>query len=103
MVKVCTNQQKAKYCAIAGSIIYLIIFPIFSWMALFWNAASDPVYLADFVTNFTWFLVPISIPASIYIMWSRYRIGGFKKVFYAFLLPFVAFGIFLLINAIIRS
>jgi len=103
MVNAWTNQRTAKLCTITLGIIYSILFPIFFWMALFWNAASDAVRLTDFLTNFTWFLVPISIPLSIYLMWSRYRKGSFEKVFYGCLWPFIAFGIFLFINALIRS
>ena len=100
--KTSVNQKSAKSCATIWTIIYLILFPIFSWMALFWSAASDPSSIMEYFTIFTWFWTPIAIPLSIYFMWSKYHVRNYKNVYAYCALPFLAFGAFVLINAIIR-
>lgn len=96
------NQISAKYCAIISTTAYAILLPILTWMALFWSASSDPSKVLDFFIVFTWFWTPISILFSIYLMWSKYRIGHYKNVLIFCSLPLLAFSVFLVVNLLVR-
>jgi len=93
----------SKWYAIPFTIIYLLIFLPALWMALLWSAAADPSSVWDFLTLFTWFWIPISIPLSIYFMWSSYRKGKHKSVRFFSSLPLLALGAFIIANAVIEA
>jgi hypothetical protein len=97
------NQTRAKYFAVISTVIYGILFPLFTWMALLWSASSDSSKTLEFFTIFSWFWVPISMPFSIYLMWSKYRTGKYKHTIMSCALPFLAFAAFLIMNAAIRA
>ena len=93
----------SKWYAIPSTIIYLLIFLPVLWMALLWGAAADPSSIWDFLTLFTWFWIPISIPLSIYFMWFSYRRGKHKRVRFFSSLPLLALGAFIIANAVIEA
>lgn len=97
------NQTCAKYFAIISTIAYAMLFPISTWMALLWSASSDFSKTLEFFIIFSWFLVPISMPFSIYLMWSKYRTAKYKHTIISCALPFLAFVAFLVVNAVIRA
>jgi hypothetical protein len=92
------NQGRAKACAIISTIAYLVLCFPFCWTALFWVAATEPIKTRDFVIAFSWFWTPISLPISIYLMWSNYLRKNYKKVFLWCSLPYFAFVSFVLMN-----
>lgn len=79
----------------------ILLFPAVLWMALFWWAATDPSSIWDFLTLFTWSWIPLSIPASIYFMWSKYLKGQYEKINGFRLLPLLAVAAFIIANLII--
>lgn len=95
-----TTQMSTKYFAVISTVAYGMLFPIFIWMALLWSASVEP-YKA--LVIFSWFWIPISIPFSIYLMWSKYRAGKYKHTIISSLLPLLAFAAFLATNAAIRA
>ena len=97
------NQTCAKYFAIIATISYGMLFPVFTWMALLWSVSSDPSKTLEFVIIFSWFLVPISMSFSIYLIWYKYRTGKYKHTIISCALPFLAFVAFLVVNAAIRA
>lgn len=97
------NQARAKYFAVISTVAYGMLFPVFTWMALLWSAASDSSKTLEFFIIFSWFWVPISIPSSIYLMWSKYRTGKYKHTIISCALPLLAFATFLVVNAAIRA
>jgi hypothetical protein len=97
------NQTRSKYFAVISTLIYGMLFPVFTWMALLWSASSDSSETLTFFIIFSWFLVPTSIPFSLYLMWSKYRTGKYKYTIISCALPLLAFVSFLVINAAIRA
>jgi hypothetical protein len=97
------TQTLAKYFAVISTVAYGMLFPVFTWMALLWSASSDSSKALEFFIIFSWFLVPISIPFSIYLMWSKYRTGKYKYAIISCALPLLAFAAFLAVNAAIRA
>ncbi len=97
------TQTRAKYFTVISTVAYGMLFPVFTWMALLWSASSDFSKALEFFIIFSWFWIPISIPFSIYLMWSRYRTGKYKHTIIFGTLPLLAFATFLVVNAAIRA
>ncbi len=96
------KYTESKRRPILSTILYLLLLPLVLWMALLWGASADPSSIWDFLTLFTWFWVPISIPLSIYFTWSKRCNKRFKNFRLFNLLPLLAFGAFILANVIIE-
>lgn len=78
------EMERAKFCATCWTVIYLILFPMCLYGALlllagmvFDNAAMTKPIGATLI--FFSFWIPISIPVTIYLMWSRYSRGQYRK------------------------
>jgi hypothetical protein len=80
------------------TVLYVVLFPVMLWMALWWWASTTPTCVWDWLIAFTWFWMPISIPFSIYFMWSKYLKGEYGKMHdFRLLLP-LAMIAFLVVN-----
>ncbi len=96
------NRKSAKYCAIGFTILYLVLFLPFFYMGLLSSMVFDnprmtvPVGLSMI---FLTFLISLSMPVSIYLMWSRYLRGQYKKTRIFCALPiFTLVGVSLIIE-----
>jgi hypothetical protein len=91
-----TNEMRnsVKRLATGFTIAYIILFFPFFYMGLFSSMTFDnprmtvPVGLS---IMFFIFLIPFSIPISIYLMWSRYLRGQYQKTRIFCVLPFFTF------------
>jgi hypothetical protein len=76
------DRKSAKCCAISFSIIYLMLFLPFFYMGMLSSMAFDnPIMTAPvgIVIMLLTFSISFSMPISIYLMWSRYLCGQYKK------------------------
>jgi len=76
------DSKKTKRCAWTATIIYLLLFPFLFMFA----AASVLVFDSPSMTVpiglsiiFMYFCVPLSIPVTLYLVWSRFSHSDFKK------------------------
>jgi hypothetical protein len=91
-------RKKTKKCALAATITYLILFPFLLMLAV----ASFMVFDSPNITVpfglsiiLMYFLMPLSIPFTFYLVWSRYSRGDYKKSRRFCLLPIYVAGIVL--------
>lgn len=97
-----SDRKSAKYYAVGFTILYIVLFLPFLYMGLLSSMIFDnpsmtvPVGLS--IIFFT-FLIPLSMPVSIYLTWSRYLRGQHKKARIFCILPiFTFFGVSLIIE-----
>jgi hypothetical protein len=76
------DRKKAKKCIWAATITYLFLFPFL----LMFAAASILIFDSPSITMpiglsiiFMYFCVPLSIPFTLYLAWSRYSQSNYKK------------------------
>lgn len=86
------------------TIIYVILFPFLFYAALLSAMVADspratPLFVG--LTMFVVFWLPLSVPISIYLMWSRYLRNQQSKARIFAGLPFYVFGIIMLIFGIL--
>jgi threonine/homoserine/homoserine lactone efflux protein len=70
-----TSSKKCKRGLIFCTVIYALLFPFLLYMGLLSSMVSDSPRITPFfvgVIMFIVFCIPLSIPISIYLMWSRY-------------------------------
>ncbi len=84
------DREKTKRCAWAVTIIYLLLFP-FLFMcaaasAMIFDDSSMPVALGLSII-FLCLCIPLSIPFTLYFVWSRYLHGEYKKSRQSCLIP----------------
>ncbi len=76
------DQKKTKRCAWIATIIYLLLLPFLFMMAVASIMVFDcpdmavPIGLSII---FMYFCVPLSIPFTLYLIWSRYSRNDYKK------------------------
>jgi hypothetical protein len=98
------DKKKAKCWAIRWTVFYLILFPIFFYTALLSFMVFDgpritmPIGLSII---FTWFWTPLSMLATTFLIWLSYFREQYKKTRLYCAVPFITFGAFVLVNAII--
>ena len=100
------DQKSAKYCAVGWTIAFLIFFPFFFFVALMSSMIFDnPKMTAPMGLwiMFMIFWIPLSMPISIYLMWSNYSRGLYRKTRLFWALPFLTLGIVILLNAILQT
>ena len=87
-------RKKAKYSAIAWTIVYVILFPCVLYVALLSGMLLEnpkttvPVGLC---MMFVMFWIPLSIPICIYLMWSSFSHHKYKRTLFWGLLPVFTF------------
>lgn len=88
------SEKQAKYLAVISTIIYMILFPCFFYMGLLSSMVFDnprmtiPVGL---VIIFLTLLISLSMPISIYLIWSRYLRHLYKQSIFFCSLPIITF------------
>jgi hypothetical protein len=102
-------QKTTKYLAVVCTIIYSILFPFLFYMGLLSSMIFDnprmtvPVGLSIIALTL---LISLSIPISIYLTWSRYLRGLYRRAIFFCALPLIvsigAFIIISLLEALLR-
>ena len=99
-------RKTAKNYAVACTIVYIILFPWFFYVALLSVMLLEnpkttvPVGLS---MMFVMFWIPLSMPVAIYLMWSNFSRHKYNKTFLFGLLPlFTLVVVFLLVEGIGR-
>lgn len=91
----CTRKT-AKFYAIAWTIIYLVLFPFFAYIALLSGMLLEnpkttvPVGLSMMLVMFC---IPLSMPISIYLMWTNFSRHNYNKTLFYGLLPLFIFAL----------
>ena len=104
----CTAKVKktAKCLAVISTLIYIVLFPPFFYMGLLSSMIFDnprmtaPVGLSII---FLTLLISLSMPVSIYLIWSRYLRGLYKKTLFFCALPLMTFIGVSLITVLLES
>lgn len=88
------NRKNIGWSAIGWTVVYCILFPFLFRMALFSTMVFDndnmSIPLGLFVIAIA-LLVPLSIPVSIYFMWSHYVQRCYKKCRFFCWMPVMVF------------
>lgn len=77
------NRKSAKHCIAGFTVLYMVLFLPLFYMGLLSSMIFDnprmtvPIGLS--IIFFT-LLISLSMPVSIYLMWSRYLRGEYKKI-----------------------
>lgn len=99
-----TSSKKCKWELILCTIIYVILFPFLLYMGLLSSMVSDGPRITPFfvgVIMFIVFCIPLSIPVSIYLMWSRYSREQYEKARLFAWIPVHVIGVvFILLNVL---
>jgi len=88
------NRKSAKYFAAGFTVLYMVLFLPFFYMGFLSSMVFDnprmtvPVGLSII---FLTFLISLSMPVSIYLIWSRYLRGEYKKTRIFCALPIFTF------------
>ena len=95
-------QKTTKYLAVVCTIVYSILFPFLFYMGLLSSMIFDNPRMTALVgvsIIFLTLLISLSIPISIYLTWSRYLRGLYRKAIFFCALPLiVSIGVFLIIS-----
>lgn len=98
-------KRKAKICAVAWTIIYVLLFPLLSYFALLSAMIFDNPHLSipkGLFIIFTITLIPLSLPVSIELMWSTYICKEYGKTLLYWLVPWLTLIVVLAIDPIIQ-
>lgn len=98
-------RRMAKYCAIFWTMIYVLLLPLLTYMALLSAMIFDNPRLSitkGVLLIFIFSLIPLSLPLSIDLMWSSYVCKEYRKTLLFWLLPWLTTIIVLTIEAAIR-
>ncbi len=101
MIKI---QKSAKRYAIGFTVIYTVLFPFFFYMGLLSSMVfANPRMTAPvgLLIIFLILSISLSMPVSIYLMWSRYLRSQYKETRFFCALPLLTLvGVFFMITAI---
>jgi len=93
-----------KWWLIVCTTLYIILFPFLVYLALLSSMVSDGPQITPFMVGlimFIMFSLPLSIPISLYLMWSRYLQNQIDKARVFSLLPFyTAVIVFILLGVL---
>lgn len=88
-MKIEKEQRKTKWCVWLATILYLFLFPVLCWIVY-------PAVMVLQPGTFVWqayafvflaFLIPLSIIPGLFLIWSRYRRGQYRKTRWMCLFP----------------
>lgn len=88
------EKNDARCAARWFTTIYILLFPICFGMAWFSPMVFDCPRMTALVglsIIFLMCLIPLSVPVSIYLMWSRFSKGHYKKLYIFCFLPIFTF------------
>jgi len=95
------DRKAAKQWAVAWTIIYIILLPFFFYVALLSAMVFDNDRMPTWLGLWFMFMVswlPLSMAASIYLMWSNYSRTRYRKTLFYGLLPFFIFAIIFILQ-----
>src|SRR5690348_13622349 len=96
------NIKKCKRGLMLCTVVYVLLFPFLLYMGLLSSMVSDSPRITPFfvgVIMFIVFCIPLSIPVSIYLMWSRYFRKQYDKARLFSRMPvYVTAGVFILLG-----
>ena len=98
-------KRKAKICAVAWTIIYVLLLPLLSYFALLSAMIFDNPHLSTskgLSIIFTISLIPLSLPVSIDLMWSSYACEEYGKTLFFWSVPWLTLIAVLALYLIIR-
>jgi hypothetical protein len=90
------SQEIAKYGAIGWTIAYLLLLPYLLMLASMSVMVFDSPYMSEIIGNtirFLMYCVPLSVPVTIYLIWSNYLKGQYRKSCLFWFLPLIVFGV----------
>jgi hypothetical protein len=88
------DRKMAKLAAISSTVVYLVLFPFVCYFALVFvlmTINDDKTHFFKWMNVFFKLLIPLSIPISIYFIWSSYLLGQYKKIYLFCVLPLITF------------
>jgi Mn2+/Fe2+ NRAMP family transporter len=99
------DRKKTKKCIWIATISYLCLLPFVFMLAV----ASIMVFDSPSMTVaiglsiiFMYFCVPLSIPVTLYLVWSRYSQGDYKKSRWCCLMPLCVFTLTMAYDALVE-
>lgn len=98
-------KKKAKVCAILWTIIYVVLFPLLSYFALFSAMVFDSPHISllnGLSIIFIISLIPLSLPVSIDLMWSSYVCEEYRKTLIFWSVPWLTFISVLALSALVQ-
>lgn len=101
-----TNQKSVKCWAIFWTLLYLALFPLLIYAALFSVMVFDNPHMTvplGLSIIGVIFFIPLSIPVSIYLIWSNYWHSRYKRSLFFCALPILTLIIVLLLNALLQT
>ena len=103
---VADDKKSAKNFATVWTVIYLMLFPFFLLMtlmsAMIFDSPSMTVPIGlGYMFMISW--IPVSMAISIYLMWSNYCKGRYKKTRVFWIVPFLTIGVVIILNGILQS
>lgn len=99
-------KRKAKVCAIAWTIIYVLLLPFLSYFVLLLFMIFDNPGLSipkGLSIIFTFSLIPLSLPVSVDLMWSSYVCKEYGKTLFFWSVPWLTLIAVLALEPIIQS
>ncbi len=98
-------QRSTKRLASLSTLVYVLLFIPMAMFAvasiMVFDAPDIPIPVGlSIIFIFCW--VPISIPVSLYLIWSRYLNGVYKKCRFYCTLPILTVVIVVILNALIE-
>jgi hypothetical protein len=101
MAKWAAISSTVKLIAISSTVLYLVLFPFVCYFALISVLMTiDKTHFLKW-SNLIYILVNLlSIPISIYFIWSRYLLKQYKKTYFFCVLPLITF---LVVSFVLRG
>jgi hypothetical protein len=95
------DRKMAKWAAISSTVLYLVLFPFICYIALISVLVTiDKTPFLKWMNVIYHLLILLSIPISIYFIWSRYSLEQYKKTYFFCVLPLVTF---LVVSFVLRG
>lgn len=101
-----SERKKTKRWAWITTIIYLILFPFLLMLAcasvMVFDRPNTPIAFGLGLI-FMYFLMPLSIPCTFYLVWSRYMQGDYKQSRSYYWIPVYVIGVVLISFALMDA
>ena len=98
-------KRTAKICAVAWTIIYVLLLPLLSYGALMLATISLSFHLSvpkGLFTVFTTALLPLSLPVSVDLMWSSYMCEEYGSTLFSWSVPWMTLIAVMVVHLIMQ-